>query len=142
MPTLNGTGACCASGVVNKCGVCDGPAEAVLDIHGACCSAGVLDEMGKCCEHSNGLDSCGVCGGADTCVVVMELTTTNSTNGTTSSAQLAAVSSAVASALDVPEDWVSVSENTAPARRLTTLPSRRLADTGVIDASVALPVTR
>lgn len=56
--------ACCTSGKVDACGVCDGPAKAV-DVQGACCSSGVLDGDGYCCA-SGLLDECGVCDGQST----------------------------------------------------------------------------
>jgi hypothetical protein len=60
---LDRNGACCPSGVVNKCGVCDGPADAVMAL-GVCCPSGVVAASGACCA-SGVLDAFGVCDGND-----------------------------------------------------------------------------
>ena len=62
--TIDAQGACCASGVLDACGVCDGPATAV-DVQGKCC-AGQLDAAGFCCDTAE-VDACGVCGGTNAC---------------------------------------------------------------------------
>jgi hypothetical protein len=58
------SGACCAAGVLDACGVCNGTGVAV-DIRGKCCRS-PLPPSGICCE--DGLDSCGVCGGSSACM--------------------------------------------------------------------------
>jgi hypothetical protein len=63
-PALDIDGGCCASGVVNRCGVCDGPAAAAIAVTGTCCTNGVLDADGLCCA-SGVVDSLGVCDGGD-----------------------------------------------------------------------------
>jgi len=60
---LDRAGACCPSGVLNACGVCDGPATAVMAL-GVCCTSGVREASGKCCASGN-LDAFGVCDGND-----------------------------------------------------------------------------
>ena len=55
---------CCASGKLDACGACDGPAKAV-DVQNVCCASGVLDGNGYCCQ-SGLLDECGVCDGQST----------------------------------------------------------------------------
>ena len=57
---LDGSGKCCASGVVDACGLCDGPSR-VVDVIGQCC-AGSLDAGGHCCA-SGVFDQCGSCDG-------------------------------------------------------------------------------
>ena len=57
------TGACCPSGNVDACGVCDG-AGVVVDARGECCTS-PLPPSGVCCTAE--LDSCGVCGGQNEC---------------------------------------------------------------------------
>lgn len=145
---MNGTGHCCPSGVVNACGVCDGAAAAVLDVHGRCCTGGVLDEMGECCLATEGgdtlagvgLDSCGVCGGTDTCVVVVSLRVVNATGNVTLD-QLGVYGASVSTALEVPAEWVGVALDggddggATPARR-------RLAPVGGAAAPDDAPVTR
>ncbi len=46
--TLDRRAECCASGVLDACGDCDGPAKTV-DVQGACCSSKTLDAGGFCC---------------------------------------------------------------------------------------------
>ena len=52
---------CCASGRLDACGTCDGPAL-LVDATPACCASGVLDAGGLCCA-SGAVDECGVCDG-------------------------------------------------------------------------------
>ena len=52
---------CCASGRLDACGACDGPAL-LSDATAACCASGVLDAGGLCCA-SGAVDECGVCDG-------------------------------------------------------------------------------
>lgn len=69
--TLDGESLCCESGVVDVCGVCDGPSR-VVDIAGNCC-AGSLDAGGYCCA-SGVFDQCGACDGqGETCPVWLEM---------------------------------------------------------------------
>ena len=56
--------ACCASGILDACGACGGPARAV-DVQNVCCSSGQLDGDGYCCQ-SGLVDECGVCDGQST----------------------------------------------------------------------------
>ncbi len=63
-PVLDKDGLCCASGTLNRCGVCDGPAAAVFSADLSCCVSGVLDAEGVCCA-SGDVDSFGVCDGGD-----------------------------------------------------------------------------
>ncbi len=63
-PALDKDGQCCASGTLNRCGVCDGPAAAVFSADLTCCVSGVLDAEGVCCASGN-VDSFGVCDGGD-----------------------------------------------------------------------------
>ena len=46
---LAANGSCCASGILNACGECDGPVTAVVSVIGQCCALGVLDASGLCC---------------------------------------------------------------------------------------------
>ena len=55
-------GACCESGRLDACGVCDGTAK-VVDMLGRCCSHELAAD-GLCCRE--GVDECGVCGGLGT----------------------------------------------------------------------------
>ena len=61
--SLDRAGRCCA-GVVDVCGVCDGGSIAV-DVTGRCCGS-ALPPSGLCCDHAV-IDSCGVCGGTNSC---------------------------------------------------------------------------
>jgi hypothetical protein len=49
--TLDRRAECCASGLLDACGDCDGPARAV-DAQGACCPSAALDAGGFCCVRS------------------------------------------------------------------------------------------
>ena len=64
-PTLDRHGSCCASGVLNACGLCatTTTAAAIVAANGQCCFSGKLDAGGQCC--SGALDSFGVCNGTD-----------------------------------------------------------------------------
>jgi hypothetical protein len=55
---------CCASGAVDACGECDGPAK-LLDVELRCCGSDALDAAGYCCA-SGLVDECGVCDGQST----------------------------------------------------------------------------
>jgi hypothetical protein len=68
---IDRSGACCESGVVDACGICDGDGT-IIDIAGQCCS-GALDAGGYCCE-SEEFDQCGLCDGDGTsCMTVVEV---------------------------------------------------------------------
>ncbi len=58
---LDANGRCC-DGVLDACGVCNGPAVA-LDMQMVCCNH-TLSASGLCCAH----DECGVCGGLNACL--------------------------------------------------------------------------
>ena len=66
---LDGSGSCCASGVVSKAGDCCAPSGAVapvVDGSGACCASGVLDACRQCDGTGVGYDRSGqCCSGAD-----------------------------------------------------------------------------
>mmetsp|Transcript_85484 Transcript_85484/g.207188 ORF Transcript_85484/g.207188 Transcript_85484/m.207188 type:complete len:1463 (+) Transcript_85484:100-4488(+) len=73
---VDSTGACCESGIVDACGVCDGD-SVQLSVTGECCGPDAVPELdgaGLCC-YSGHVDVCGVCGGDGTsCSVVAQIT--------------------------------------------------------------------
>jgi hypothetical protein len=82
-------GVCCA-GAVNKCGVCNGPAVAVVSPTGACCMTGVTSADGTCCAAGAVVDNYGVCGGNDASGVQTVQVSVTVGTGVVSSATVAA----------------------------------------------------
>jgi hypothetical protein len=120
-PTVDRTGACCPSGRLDACGVCDGSAK-LVDSSGKCCSSGVTDGAGVCCDGT--LDSCGVCNGDDhSCAIAVGMTLPFPAPSTDSldpayTAYLAGVAAYFADLIGVDAAAVTVTPVITPGRRL------------------------
>eukprot|EP01029_Cantina_marsupialis_P020653 TRINITY_DN4854_c0_g3_i14.p1 TRINITY_DN4854_c0_g3~~TRINITY_DN4854_c0_g3_i14.p1 ORF type:complete len:3558 (-),score=1428.50 TRINITY_DN4854_c0_g3_i14:281-10087(-) len=76
-PVLDYHGECCASGVLDACGICNGNAK-TIDALGKCCEYEV-DAMGLCTSGGS-LDSCSVENGLDICPLILDFGETVDTN--------------------------------------------------------------
>ncbi|MDR3737890.1 MAG: hypothetical protein P4L40_02615 [Terracidiphilus sp.] len=125
---LDNAGLCCASNRLNACGVCDGPATALVSTVGQCCPSGVLDAGGLCC-NSGVLDSFGVCDGIDATGMQTLSVQVESVSGSVNTTSTAAVLQGyIATSLNRSADSVVVVLSQQQLRRVQT-ESRALAST-------------
>lgn len=116
-PVLDQDGHCCASGIVDACGVCDGKGR-YLDAVGVCCET-TLDSNNRCC-FSNFFDECGVCDGDDSsCGTIVTFAAQLSTSSSDSADVAALLYPQIVSTLGVDSSrvgiqWMTIDGQYAP----------------------------